>query len=138
MVGSASDQDNVSASDWAAAAQTSMLRAGGWGLRAYASVSLLLLKRESAAAAANGASTSRCSLISDAELGQTATEAAAEAERAAARDDLGRWVALAMPDISPALISVSVATIGRVLRQARQQAAPPATPVRRGRKCSGG
>jgi hypothetical protein len=34
--------------------------------------------------------------------------------------------------------SVSVATIGRVLRQARQQAAPPAMPVRRGRKCSGG
>ncbi|HEY1430735.1 MAG TPA: phage terminase large subunit, partial [Stellaceae bacterium] len=38
----------------------------------------------------------------DAELGQTATEAQAEADRAAARQDLGRWVALAMPDISPA------------------------------------
>ena len=38
----------------------------------------------------------------DAELGQTATEAAAEADRNAARDRLASWVGLAMPDISPA------------------------------------
>ena len=38
----------------------------------------------------------------DAELGQTATEAAAETERAAAREGLGRWVAMAMPEIVPA------------------------------------
>jgi predicted phage terminase large subunit-like protein len=38
----------------------------------------------------------------DGELGQTATEAAAEAERAAAREQLTRWVGLTMPDLTPA------------------------------------
>jgi predicted phage terminase large subunit-like protein len=38
----------------------------------------------------------------DAELGQTAVEAEAEAVRAAARRSLGHWVGLAMPEIAPA------------------------------------